>query len=179
VSNKAGGSADNLVLANSAVTAFNGKTAAGAWKLKAVDSAAQDVGSIGSWSLAVTGNCGNPPPPTANWTASGSPNLATVDNGQACTTLTVSGTGNAADVKLDVGGTHAYRSVLRATLEHGGVTKDAFPTATFATGSGAFSLTGRAVAGFTGSATGTWTLCIVDTDAYGDAGTLATWSIHN
>lgn len=179
MSNKAGASADNLVLTGAAVTAFNGKAAAGAWKLKAVDSAAQDVGSIQSWSLNVTGNCGNPPPPSGNWSASGSPNLATVDNGQACTTISVTGTGNAADVKLDVGGTHGYRSVLRATLSHDGVTKDAFPTGTFATGSGAFSLSGRAVAGFTGSAAGSWTVCIVDTDAYGDTGVLSTWSVHN
>lgn len=113
------------------------------------------------------------------WSGSATPNLALVDNGQACHTLAVTGTGNAPDVKLDVAGNHAYRSVLRGTLAHNGVTVAAFPTGTFGTGSGSFSFTARAVAGLSGSATGDWTLCIVDTDAFGDTGTLTSWGVHN
>jgi Zn-dependent metalloprotease len=113
------------------------------------------------------------------WSGSATPNLALVDNGQACSSLTVSGTGNASDVKLDVAGRHDYRSVLRATLAHNGVTVQAFPTNTFASGAGNFSLTARTVSGLSGSATGTWTLCIVDTDAFGDTGQLTSWSVHN
>jgi len=175
--NRSGGSADNVVLSNVPVTTFNGKVAAGTWKLRVQDRAAADVGSLQSWSLSISGDCtGNVP---SGWSASGSPNLATVDNGQVCTTLTVSGAGNAADVKLDLSGTHDYRSILRATLSHGGVTREAFPTGTFPSGAGNFGLTGRAISGFTGDAAGDWTLCIVDTDAYGDTGVLASWSVHN
>lgn len=57
VSNRTGGSADNLVLTGSALTAFNGQTAAGTWTLKVQDRASADVGSLGSWSLAITGTC--------------------------------------------------------------------------------------------------------------------------
>jgi Zn-dependent metalloprotease len=113
------------------------------------------------------------------WSGSASPNLALVDNGQACHTLAVTGTGNAADAKLDIAGNHAYRASLRGTLAHNGVTVAAFPTGTFGNGSGNFSFTARAVAGLSGSATGNWTLCIVDTDAYGDTGALASWGVHN
>jgi subtilisin-like proprotein convertase family protein len=175
VSNRAGGSADNLVLTNSAVTAFAGQVAAGTWRLQVQDRAGADVGTLNSWSLTIVGNC----TPTTGWTGSASPNLPTVDNGQVCSTLTVTGAGNAADVKLDVSGRHDFRSILRGTLAHNGVTAAAFPVGTFPTGAGTYSFTSRAVAGFSGSATGDWTLCIVDTDAFGDTGTLATWSVHN
>ena len=45
--------------------------------------------------------------------------------------------------------------------------------------SGNFSFTNRTVAGFSGDASGQWTLCIIDTDAFGDTGVLNTWSVHN
>jgi len=175
VSNRAGGSADNIVLTGSVITAFNGQAAAGNWQLKVKDLASVDVGTLTSWSLEIGGDCQVP----SGWSGSATPNLALVDNGQACTTLNVSGDGNAADVKLNVSGTHDWRAVLRGTLSHGGVTVEAFPTNTFPTGAGTFSFTNRAVSGFSGAATGSWQLCIVDTDAYGDTGTLATWSVHN
>jgi len=175
VSNRAGGSADNIVLTNSLVSAFNGQTAAGTWQLKVQDRAGADLGTLDSWSIAITGDCSLP----TGWSASATPNLPLVDNGQACTSLTVTGEGNAADVKLDLSGTHAWRSILRGTLAHGGTTVEAFPVNTFASNTGTFTLSSRAVAGLSGSATGTWTLCIVDTDAYGDSGTLASWAVHN
>ncbi len=175
VSNRAGGSADNLILTASAVTAFNGQAAAGTWRLVVSDRAGSDIGTLNSWSLRIVGACA---PPTG-WSAAGSPNLALVDNGQACTTLNVTGTGDAAAAKLDIAGTHSWRSVLRGTLAHNGTTVAAFPVSTFASNAGAFSFTARAVPGLSGSATGAWTLCIIDNDAYGDTGTLATWSIHN
>lgn len=114
-----------------------------------------------------------------DWSGSTSPALDTVDNGQVCSSLTVSGSGDAAEATLYVSGVHDYRSILRATLSHGGVTQEAFPVGTFADGAGSFSLSARAVAGFSGSASGTWTLCLVDTDAYGDTGTLAGWGVSN
>ena len=180
VSNRSGGSANDLVLNDVAVTAFDGKPAAGTWKLKVQDLAGQDVGALESWSLDVTGDCsGGGGTEPDSWSASASPNLSTVDNGQVCHTVTVSASGDAAGVKLDIAGQHDYRSILRGTLSHGGVTRDAFPTGTFSSGAGSFGFTGRAVSGFTGSATGDWTLCIVDTDAYGDTGVLSSWAVGN
>jgi subtilisin-like proprotein convertase family protein len=176
--NRQGGSADNVVLTNVAVSTFNGKTAAGTWKLKVQDLAAVDVGTLDSWSLSIVGNCSGGG--GGSWSASGSPNLPTVDNGSACTSLTVTQTGgNSADAKLDISGRHDYRSILRGTLAHNGTTVAAFPTGTFPSGAGTFSFTGRAVPGLSGDASGVWTFCIVDTDAFGDTGTLNTWSVHN
>jgi subtilisin-like proprotein convertase family protein len=57
VSNRAGGSADNIIITNQAITAFNGHTAAGTWQLKVQDLAAVDVGTLNSWSLAIVGSC--------------------------------------------------------------------------------------------------------------------------
>jgi subtilisin-like proprotein convertase family protein len=56
-------SADNIVLSNAAIAGLTGQTAAGTWTLTVVDHAAQDVGTIDSWSLNITANCGTPPPP--------------------------------------------------------------------------------------------------------------------
>ncbi len=176
VSNRAGGSADNLVITGQAITAFAGQTAAGSWQLRVQDAASGDVGTINSWSLTIVGNCGGG---GTGWTGSATPNAPTVDNGQVCSNVTVTGTGSSADAKLSVAGTHAYRSILRGTLAHNGTTVAAFPVGTFATGSGAFSLTNRAVAGISGDPAGVWTLCIVDTDAFGDTGVLSSWSVHN
>lgn len=113
------------------------------------------------------------------WSGSATPNLKTVDNGTACTTMTVSTAGLAAVARLDISGSHAFRSVLRGTLAHNGVTVDAFPVGTFPAGAGTFSFTSRAVPGLPGDASGAWTLCIVDTDAFGDTGVLNTWSVHH
>ncbi len=179
VSNRAGGSADNLVLTNSAIAAFNGHTGAGSWRLKVQDLAAQDVGTINSWSLNIVGSCtgggGG-----ANWSGSATPNVATIDNGQVCSSLTVATTGGDSSLaKLSIAGRHDFCSVLSGTLAHNGVTATAFATGTFAQGACNFALTDRAVAGFSGDATGTWTFCLRDTDAFGDTGTLNSWSVHN
>ena len=172
VANQTGGSADNIIISNQAITAFAGQIVAGNWQLKVQDLAAADVGTLNSWSLTIAGKC-------ARWFGSAAPNMPTVDNGSACTSISVADTGDAVLAKLDISGSHDFRSVLRGTLAHNGITKDAFPTGTFPSSSGIFSFSNRSVAGFTGSATGTWTLCIVDTDAFGDTGVLNTWSIHD
>lgn len=179
ISNRAGGSADNIVLSNSSIAGFAGHTAAGTWSLKVTDLAAQDVGTINSWSLNIVGSCtgggGG-----ANWSGSATPNVATIDNGQVCSSLTVSTTGGDSSLaKLSIAGRHDFCSVLSGTLAHGGVTATAFPTGTFANGACNFTLTNRAVAGFSGDASGTWTFCLRDTDAFGDTGTLTSWSVHN
>ncbi|HEU4734728.1 MAG TPA: M4 family metallopeptidase, partial [Kofleriaceae bacterium] len=176
VSNRAGGSADNIIISNQAITAFNGHTAAGTWHLKVQDLAAADVGTLNSWSLTIVGNCGT----GVNWSGSATPNIATVDNGQVCTNLTVSTTGgDSSQAKLDIAGRHDFCSVLSGTLAHNGVTVTAFPTNTFPSGACNFSFTSRAVPGLSGDSSGTWTFCLRDNDAFGDTGVLNTWSVHN
>jgi Zn-dependent metalloprotease/subtilisin-like proprotein convertase family protein len=180
VSNRAGGSADNIIITNQAITTFNGQSAAGTWKLKVQDLAAADVGTINSWSLNIVGNCGGGGG-GVNWSGSASPNIATVDNSQVCTSLTVPSTpgSDSSVAKLDISGRHDFCSILRGTLAHNGTTVAAFPTGTFPTGACNFSFASRAVPGLSGDASGTWTFCLVDTDAFGDTGTLNTWSVHN
>jgi hypothetical protein len=118
--------------------------------------------------------------PAAHWTASATPNLKTVDNGTACTSLNViSSSGAASQAKLNISGTHAFRSALRGTLAHNGVTVAAFPVGTFPASSGTFSFTNRAVPMAAGAAGGSWTLCIIDTDPFGDVGVLNSWSVHD
>ncbi|HEU0035253.1 MAG TPA: M4 family metallopeptidase [Kofleriaceae bacterium] len=176
VHDRTGGSADNLVLSNVDVTAFNGHVAAGLWQLRVTDNAGEDVGTLDRWALSIVGNCA----PSGDWSGKAEPNLPLVDNGSACSTLTVAaGTGDASTAHLDVDGSHDFRSILRGTLTHNGVTVDAFPVGTFPTGAGTFSLGNAPIAGLAGDVTGDWTLCIIDTDAFGDTGTLTSWSVHD
>ncbi|HEU4733785.1 MAG TPA: proprotein convertase P-domain-containing protein [Kofleriaceae bacterium] len=173
VSNRQGGSTDNLVINNMAITAFNGLPAAGTWKLKVQDLAAADVGTLNSWSLAITGNC-------VHWSGSATPNIATIDNGTVCTSLSVpTAGGDAAAAKLDISGRHDFCSVLSGTLSHNGTTVTAFPTGTFPSGACNFSFTSRRVRGLAGDSSGTWTLCITDNDAFGDTGVLNSWAVHD
>lgn len=176
VHNRTGGSADDLVLNSVDVQQFIGEPAAGPWRLVVSDHASIDVGTLVSWSLDLSSDCDVD---AGGWFGSATPNLATVDNDRACTSLTVSGGGNAADVRLSIEGEHDFRLILRGTLTHNGTTVEAFPARTFPGGKGAFSFTDRAVPGLSGSATGVWTLCIIDTDAFSDTGVLRSWSIHD
>jgi subtilisin-like proprotein convertase family protein len=175
VHDQTGGSADDVVITDLAIPTFNGEPAAGNWTVLVQDLAGLDVGTLDSWSVTVTGDCG---PGGGGWSGAAEPDLALVDNGSACSTVTVADDGDASVVLLDVDGVHDWRSVLRGTLEHNGVVADAFPGRTFPSEAGSFNFTNRAVAGFSGSAAGDWTLCIIDTDAFGDSGTLLSWSVH-
>jgi subtilisin-like proprotein convertase family protein len=179
VANRAGGSADNIVINSQAITTFNGRTAAGTWRLRVQDLAAPDVGTLNSWSLRInSSNCGPQPVP---WSVSATPNLPTIDNGMACTNLTVpSAPGSDSSLaKLDIVGRHDFCSVLSGTLSHNGTTVTTFPTGTFPASACNFSFTNRAVAGLSGDASGTWTFCITDNDVFGDIGALNSWSVHN
>ncbi|MCK6550783.1 trypsin-like serine protease [Myxococcota bacterium] len=54
VSNRSGGSADDLVLSNASIASLGGQAANGTWTLTVQDLEAQDVGTFESWSLAIT-----------------------------------------------------------------------------------------------------------------------------
>jgi hypothetical protein len=114
------------------------------------------------------------------WSSTASPNVATVDHGTVCTSATVVTTsGDASRARLDITGSHAYRAILRGTLSHNGALVDAFVPDTFPLRAGSFSFSQRVIPGLVGSAAGTWTLCIVDTDTAGDTGRLTSWSVHD
>jgi vibriolysin len=57
VSNRSGGSADNIVLTEQAVSAFNGQSPNGTWQLKIQDRASRDTGRLNSWSIKVGRAC--------------------------------------------------------------------------------------------------------------------------
>lgn len=174
---RAGGSADNVVVADVSLPGFEGEPSAGIWTLVVSDNAAQDLGALRAWSLKVTRTCDIEP--SQGWSASAAPNLPTVDEGRICSTVFVAEEGNAADAQLDLEGEHTWRAVLRATLEHEGTTVEAFPLNSFPRGRGTFSLSNEAIGGFSGTARGRWTLCLYDVDAYGDTGALQRWSVHD
>jgi len=162
-------------MSNVELTAFGGKVAQGNWTLHVSDLAGGDVGSLTSWSVAIMGNCA----PPSGWSASSAPGLPTADNSGVCDTVTVTQTGDASQAKLDIAGKHDFRYSLRGTVQHNGITVDAFPIGTFDFFDGAFGFQNRPVVGFMGDAKGTWTFCLIDTDGYGDTGALDTWSIHD
>jgi len=174
IHNRSGGSADNIIVNDLQLGNFNGEPANGQWRLRVIDYAGFDTGTLDSWSLTITPDCGGGP----KWSASDDPNVAIADNGPTCRTVNVAGKGDSAAAKLDVTGTHDWRSVLRGTLEHNGTVVDAFPVGTFATQAGGFEFADRPVAGLSGSAEGAWTLCIIDSDGYGDTGVLSHWKVH-
>ena len=174
IHNRSGGSADNIVINGLELGVFSGQPANGQWKLKVTDLAGYDTGTIDSWSLDITGDCDG----GGGWGASADPNLPTQDAGSVCSTVTVSGKGDSSAAKLDISGTHDWRSVLRGTLEHNGTVVEAFPTGTFPSQAGGFEFADRAVAGIEGNAEGDWTLCVIDTDGFGDTGVLAHWAVH-
>ena len=175
VHDRSGGSADNIVINDLQVDKFAGEPANGRWRLRVSDLASADTGTLDSWSLTITPDCGG----GKGFSASEDPNIAIQDNGPTCRTISVSGSGDAASAKLDVSGTHDWRSVLRGTLEHNGTVVDAFPVGTFASQAGGFEFTDRKVDGLSGSAGGDWTLCIIDSDGYGDTGVLSHWAVHD
>lgn len=180
VHNGTGGGDDDLVISGAEISDFVGENAAGTWTLSVHDRYNQDTGDLNSWSLEIRGSClGGGGNGDGNWAGAGAPNLATVDNSSACTSVNVADTGDASLAQIDLAGTHDWRSSLRGTLEHNGMTVEVFAAGKFDSRSGSFSLTNEPVSGFTGDASGDWTLCIIDTDAYNDTGVLQTWSVHN
>jgi len=54
--NRSGGSANDVIINNLSLTAFNGQSCWGHWKLKVADYASWDTGELNSWSLNITTN---------------------------------------------------------------------------------------------------------------------------
>lgn len=185
ITRRAGGDARDLVLARAALPAFAGQPMAGTWKLEVQDRASGDTGELRSWALHPTPVSTATATATARaamWGAEATPELPIIDNGRLCQTVTVKAPaasgGDAAAVTLELVARHDFGAALRATLAHGGVTRPVFPTGTFAAGRGVWRLGPRRVAGFTGSAAGSWTLCLDDADGFGDTGELRSWAVR-
>jgi subtilisin-like proprotein convertase family protein len=111
--NRTGGSADNVTTTFSIVTTsaqalsvFNGKNTAGAWKLKVQDLAAADTGTLSSWKI------------TFNGEKAATVNLAIPDNNATgvTSTQTYTQTGTVAAVKVRVNITHTFKGDLEVAL---------------------------------------------------------------
>jgi subtilisin-like proprotein convertase family protein len=178
--NRTGGSADNVTTTFSIATAaaqalsvFNGKNTAGAWKLKVQDLAALDTGTLSSWKI------------TFNGEKSLSPNLAVPDNNTTGVTSTLSfaETGTVAAVKVRVNVAHTYKGDLEIALigpdnttvllhnRTGGSADNVnteFPDLT---------APAQSLSAFTGKAiNGAWKLRVRDLAAL-DTGTLVSWTL--
>lgn len=192
ISRRAGGKEQDLKLERVELPAFVGQPAAGTWRLWVQDRASSDAGRLVSWALhPVTA-----PARTPSWSAEETPDAPIIDHGKLCRTVSVAAgadgggaaaPGSAANVKLELVAQHDFGAGLKATLTHERVvngmvekkTVDAFPTATFSPGRGVWRLRARAIAGFEGAAAGKWTLCLSDSDGFGDTGVLRSWSVHD
>jgi subtilisin-like proprotein convertase family protein len=178
--NRSGGSADNVTTTFSiltapaqALSAFNGKSTAGAWRLRVRDLAAVDTGTLSSWKI------------TFNGEKSATPNLAIPDNNTTgvSSTFSYAATGTVSAVKVRVNVTHTYKGDLEialigpdntTVLLHnltGGSTDNVnteFPDLTAPAQSlGAF--TGKAI-------NGNWRLRVRDLAAQ-DLGTFVSWTL--
>lgn len=122
--------------------------------------------------------------PAERWSATSTLGLQTINNATVCTHLNVnSRTGAASLAKLDISGDHQNGFWLRGTLMHNGTTVMAFPAGTFSPnptgGPGRFQFFNRQMAMPPGAASGTWTLCLTDSNPYGYIGILWNWSVHD
>jgi subtilisin-like proprotein convertase family protein len=111
--NQTGGATDNVITTyaiattpNQALTAFNGKNTAGAWKLKVADLATADTGTFNSWKI------------TFNGEQTATPALPIPDNNATgvTSTLNFAQSGTVASVKVRVNITHTYQGDLVVTL---------------------------------------------------------------
>jgi subtilisin-like proprotein convertase family protein len=178
--NRTGGSTDNVTTtfsiattAAQSLTAFNGKNTSGAWKLKVQDLAAADTGTLSSWKV------------TFNGEKSATANLAIPDNNTTGVTSTLSytGTGTVAAVKVRVNVTHTYQGDLEIALigpdnttvllhnRTGGATDNVnteYPDLT---------ASAQSLSAFTGKAiSGAWKLRVRDLAA-ADTGTFVSWTL--
>ncbi|MFN0207489.1 MAG: proprotein convertase P-domain-containing protein [Planctomycetota bacterium] len=180
--NKTGGGTDNIV-ATFTVTTFANKQINGTWKLKVTDTAAQDIGTLNSWSMTINYNP-TAGPQTFNFSAS--PALAIPDNNTTGITATINAsgvTGTVTDVNIFVNVSHTYKGDLTITLIHpdgtnvilhnktGGSADNVVTTFDTLTAP-AQSLT--VLNGKPGN--GTWALKVTDTAAV-DVGTLNSWTV--
>ena len=172
--NNEGGSADNIQRTVT-VTGFEGASAIGAWTLRIVDNAAQDVGTLRTWRLLVTP--GTSVPPSDALVAVGRGGIDIPDNN---TTGITAGARFDQDLvigrlQIDLDVTHSYIGDLLISLSHNGITRVIHGNAGGSTDNIRATLD---VSGFENAqARGDWTLSVKDTAAT-DVGRLNTWTLR-
>ncbi|AKF10556.1 proprotein convertase P-domain-containing protein [Sandaracinus amylolyticus] len=172
------GGADDHVQQTFSVADFNGVDAAGTWRLVVVDTASADVGTLSSWSLAITrcegASCGGTEQTREH---SATPAAAIPDDSTSGVTsdIVVSDAGTISRMSVTVGITHEFPMDLTVRLSRVGG-REFVLLREASIDAGSFERT-FAVEGFVGeSVTGTWRLTVVD-GARNDVGTLDRWSM--
>jgi subtilisin-like proprotein convertase family protein len=173
---RAGGSADNIQ-ETFTVSAFNGTDAAGTYRLVVIDGAAQDTGTLRSWSLDITRcmtDCGGASTArTFNDAA-----MASIPDGNATglsREITIPSGGAITEMSVSVDITHTFPAELTIRLSRVGGREFVLLTEDYSSEGGIRRTFD--VPGFVGeNAAGTWRLTVVDTAA-ADVGTLNSWSI--
>ncbi len=178
--NRTGTSTDNVTTtfsiattAAQALTVFNGKNTAGAWKLKVQDLAATDTGTFSNWKI------------TFNGEKALTANVAIPDNNTTgvTSTQTYTQTGTVAAVKVRVNITHTYKGDLEVSLiAPDGTTailhnRTGAGTDNIATEYPDLTASNQSLAVFNGKTiTGAWKLKVRDLAAT-DTGTLVSWTL--
>jgi subtilisin-like proprotein convertase family protein len=187
-----GGSADNinttydtLTAPSQPLSAFVGKAANGAWKLKVQDLAAADVGTLTAWSLTLKAG-GTGGPTTTNKSSTDVPKSIPDNNATGVTSvLPVSGlAGTLQDANVSVSITHTYKGDLRVTLVHPDGTQVILHNQTGGSADNinttydTLTAPAQSLAVLNGKTpNGTWQLKVVDLAAQ-DVGTLTAWSLQ-
>jgi len=110
------------------------------------------------------------------WSGASRESLIVRDDGVACAAVTVSGSGDASYATLSLSGRHDYPRALRFTLGH--ARRDVEVRIPNLPESGSFRLDALPVSGFSGDASGTWKLCVEDTDTrHDDDGEILSWTV--
>jgi subtilisin-like proprotein convertase family protein len=155
---------------------FNGESSKGAWTLVVNDKAAQDVGTLKSWNLNVSGNPKTPAPGGDVITKNATPNAAIRDNSTTTSTINIADEGSLEDLKVNVDIAHTYRGdlVVKLVSPSG---KEAILTNKAGGSADNFVLSDKSLTEFAGeSVKGDWKLVVQDT-ATQDTGTLNSWGL--
>jgi subtilisin-like proprotein convertase family protein len=173
---RAGGSADNIQ-ETFTVSQFNGSDAAGTYRLVVVDGAAQDTGTLRSWSLDITRcttDCGGAAT-ARTFTDEAAAAIPDSDTTGVSRDIVIPEGGAITEMSVSVDITHPFPADLTIRLSRVGGREFVLLTEDYSS-EGGIQRTFD-VPGFVGEdAAGTWRLTVVD-GAADDIGTLNAWSI--
>lgn len=172
------GGADDDVQQTFAVADFNGADAAGTWRLVVVDTANADVGTLNSWSMAITrcmGGACEGAEQTRTYEASPAAAIPDDDTAGVSSDIVVTDAGTITRMSASIAITHSFPMDLTVRLSRVGGRE--FVLLREASIDGPSFERTFVAEGFVGEElAGTWRLTVVD-GAARDVGTLDTWSL--
>jgi subtilisin-like proprotein convertase family protein len=172
------GAGEDDVRQTFSVADFNAMDAAGDWTLRVVDTAAQDTGTLRSWSIQITrcsGTCGGSVDATHHYASTQSASIPDNSTTGASTDIVVSDAGTIRTATVTVDLTHPYLRDLTIRVSRVGGREFVLLRQQSITGTSLHRTFD--VAGFAGEmAPGTYRLTVVD-GAARDVGTIDGWSL--